>query len=85
MTKNKIQDNVALNLAPVMFIEEVTDEEELKSVYGGGETPPDSVLNSKINSALVNHGIPSSEDPNNPYTLTEEAVSAFKGVAVNET
>ncbi|MBN3877719.1 MULTISPECIES: hypothetical protein [unclassified Nostoc] len=84
MTKNKIKNKVVLNLAPVMFIEEVTDDEELKSVYGG-ETPPDSVLNSKINSALVNYGIPSSEDPNNPYTLTEEAVSAFKGIAVNET
>ncbi|MEH2125063.1 hypothetical protein [Nostoc sp.] len=84
MIKNKIKDNVALNLAPVMFIEEVTDDDELKSVYGG-ETPPDSVLNSKINSALVNHGIPIYNDPNNPNILTEEAVFAFKGVAVNET
>ncbi|MEH1945618.1 MAG: hypothetical protein V7K77_01270 [Nostoc sp.] len=84
MIKNKIKDNVAFNLAPVIFIEEVTDDRELKSVYGG-EIPPDSVLNSKINSALVNHGIPIYNDPNNPYTLTEGAVSAFKGVAVNET
>ncbi len=84
MTKNKIKNKVALNQALVMFIEEVTDDEELKSVYGG-ETPPDSVLNSKINSALVNRGIPISNDPENPYTLTEEAVFAFKGVAVNET
>ena len=84
MIKNKIKNKVALNLAPVMFIEEVIDDEELKSVYGGA-TPPDSVLNSKINSALVNHGIPIYNDPNNPNTLTEEAVSAFKGVAVNET
>ncbi|MEH2222434.1 hypothetical protein [Nostoc sp.] len=83
MIKNKIKDNVALNLAPVMFIEEVTDDEELKSVYGGGETPPDSVLNSKINSALVSHGIILLNDPNNPNTLTEEAVSAFKEVSGN--
>ncbi|MEH2232624.1 hypothetical protein [Nostoc sp.] len=83
MIKNKIKDNVALNLAPVMFIEEVTDDEELKSVYGGGETPPDSVLNSKINYALVSHGIILLNDPNNPNTLTEEAVSAFKEVSGN--
>ncbi len=86
MTKNKIKNKVALNLDPVMFIEEVTDDEELKSVYGG-ETPPDSVLNAKIIAALENRGILpiSPYDPNNPNTLTEETVSAFKGVSVNET
>ncbi|MDM9584641.1 MULTISPECIES: hypothetical protein [unclassified Nostoc] len=84
MTKNKIKNKVALNLAPVMFIEEVTDDEELKSVYGG-ETPPDSVLNTKIIAALENRGIPIYNDPNNPSTLTEEVVSAFKGVSGNET
>ncbi|MFN6529862.1 hypothetical protein [Nostoc sp. ChiSLP03a] len=84
MTKNKIKNNVDLNQAPVMFIEEVTDDEELKSVYGG-ETPPDSVLNSRINSALVNRGIVLPNDPNNPNTLTEDVLSAFKEVSGNET
>ncbi|MEH2044992.1 hypothetical protein [Nostoc sp.] len=79
MTKNKIKDNVDLNKAPVIFIEEVTDDQELKSIWGG-ETPPDSVLNTKIIAALANRDIKLPTDPNNPNTLTEEALSALKGV-----
>ncbi|WP_104907745.1 hypothetical protein [Nostoc sp. 'Lobaria pulmonaria (5183) cyanobiont'] len=82
MTTNKIKDNVDLNQAPVMFIEEVTDDEELKSVCGG-ETPPDSVLSTKIMVALENRGIKLPNDPNNPNILTEDMLSAFKEVSGN--
>ncbi|MEH2170777.1 MAG: hypothetical protein V7K41_29815 [Nostoc sp.] len=84
MTKNKIKDNVDLNQAPVMFIEEVTDNEELKSVFGG-ETPPVSRLSPEIIAALAKRGIILTNDPNNPNTLTEEALSALKEVLGNNT
>ena len=84
MTKNKIKDNVALNLAPIMFIEEVTDDEELKSVYGG-VTPPVSRLTPEIIAALENRGIQVFIDPNNPDILTEEALSALKDIWANQT
>ncbi|MEH2086633.1 hypothetical protein [Nostoc sp.] len=83
MTKNKIKDNVALNLAPVMFIEEVTDDEELKSVCGGA-TPPVSRLTPEIIAALAKRGIILPQDPNNPDILTEEALSVLKEILPNE-
>ncbi|MEH2171291.1 hypothetical protein [Nostoc sp.] len=84
MTKNKLKDNVTLNLAPVMFIEEVTDDEELKSVYGG-VTPPISRLTPEIIAGLEKRGIKVFIDPNNPDILTEEALSALKEIWTNET
>lgn len=85
MTKNQIKDNVDLNQAPVMFIEEITDDWELKSVYGGA-TPADSVLlNPKIIAALAKRGIILPDDPNNPNTLTVEALYALKEILANET
>ncbi|MDZ7966216.1 MAG: hypothetical protein RM368_14770 [Nostoc sp. DedSLP03] len=84
MTKNKIKYNVDLNLAPVMFIEEVIDEQELKSVYGGA-TPPVSRLTPEILAALEKRGIILPKDPNNPDILTEEALSALKEISGNET
>ncbi|WP_375474523.1 hypothetical protein [uncultured Nostoc sp.] len=84
MTKNKIKDNVDLNQAPVMFIKEVTDDEELKSVYGG-VTPPVSRLSPEIIAALEKRGIILTNDPNNPNILTEEALSALKEILGNKT
>ncbi|MBN3941973.1 MAG: hypothetical protein V7L21_18040 [Nostoc sp.] len=84
MTKNKIKDNVDLNQALVMFIEEVTDDEVLKSVYGGA-TPPVSRLSPEIIAALEKRGIQVTNDPNNPNTLTEEALSALKEILGNQT
>ncbi|MDZ8085568.1 MAG: hypothetical protein RMY16_08215 [Nostoc sp. DedQUE12b] len=85
MTKNKIKYNIDLNQAPVMFIEEITDDQELKSVYGG-VTPPDSVLlNPKIIAALAKRGIILPNDPNNPNTLTEEALLALKDILGSQT
>jgi hypothetical protein len=85
MTKNKIKHNVDFNQDLVMFIEEVTDDEELKSVYGG-VTPADSVLlNPKIIAALAKRGIILPNDPNNPSTITEEALLALKDILANET
>ncbi|MEH2288208.1 hypothetical protein [Nostoc sp.] len=82
MTKNKIKDNVDFNQAPVMCIEEITDNNELKSIWGG-ETPPDSVLSTKIMAALVNRGIILPNEPENANILSENMLSAFKGVSVN--
>ena len=84
MTKNKIKDNVDFIQAPVMFIEEVTDDEELKSVYGG-VTPPVSRLSPEIIAALEKRGIILTNDPNNPNILTEEALSALKEILDNKT
>ncbi|MBN4001157.1 hypothetical protein [Nostoc sp. LPT] len=82
MTKNKIKDNVDLNQAPVMFIEEITNDQVLKSVYGGA-TPPVSRLSPEIMAALEKRGIILTNDPNNPNTLTEDMLSAFKEVSGN--
>ncbi|MDZ8258648.1 hypothetical protein [Nostoc sp. ChiQUE01b] len=84
MTKNKIKNNVEFNQTPVMFIEEVTDDEVLKSVWGGA-TPPISRLSPEIIAALVKRGIKVIYDPNNPNTLTEEALSALKEVLGDQT
>ncbi|MEH2260910.1 hypothetical protein [Nostoc sp.] len=84
MTKNKIKDNIDLNIAPVMFIEEVTNDQELKSVYGGA-TPPVSRLSPEIIAALEKRGIKVTNDPNNPNILTEEALSALKEILGDKT
>ncbi|MEH2078730.1 MAG: hypothetical protein V7K89_01550 [Nostoc sp.] len=82
MTKNKIKYSVDLNQATVTFIEEITDDEVLKSVYGGA-TPPISRLSPEIIAALEKRGIILTNYPNNPNTLTEEALSALKEVLGN--